>query len=354
MNFHWVWVLGSLRQARRAGSLAQRGPAPELPAGASRISPPAHYRLACSLYAATPFALSSAATRRWSGLAPGSPELAFTSCLDFAPYGHVSLDHPWLDQHPEFFYLKGTSKPSRTRWGNHRRPASGPRILAYGRDPYFPGWSEHACSLQTGHPGPAKAITELLRSLARARHGGVRCDMAMLALLGDLPAGPGGRLPLRKGRPPWTRRSGPRRSVRRARRIHGLQLSWPRSTGTSKWGTCRGKGLTSPTQVPLRLPAPLAVLARYETTPASPTFSDAYWRVFFENHDEPRAAATFPGPLTRRPQSFSSLCPGLRFSPTRGNSEGRRLHASTHLGTTAGRAPRRGHAPVLWTAPDLP
>ncbi len=59
--------------------------------------------------------------------------------LDFVP-NHTGLDHPWVEDHPEY-YISGTEldltrAPQNYIWIKRKR---GDLLLAYGRDPYFPG-----------------------------------------------------------------------------------------------------------------------------------------------------------------------------------------------------------------------
>src|SRR5262249_59534453 len=63
-------------------------------------------------------------------------------------------------------------------WVN--RPSGGDVLIAHGRDPYFPGWTDTA-QLDYANPATCAAMTEELVSIA-ARCDGVRCDMAMLIL----------------------------------------------------------------------------------------------------------------------------------------------------------------------------
>src|SRR5262249_52471799 len=55
---------------------------------------------------------------------------------------------------------------------------------------------------------------------------------------------------------------------------------------------------------------------------------------FLENHDEPRAAAAFPPPVSQAAAVIASLVPGLRFFHE-GQCSGRKLRASNHLGRRA-------------------
>ena len=63
---------------------------------------------------------------------------------------------------------------------------------------------------------------------------------------------------------------------------------------------------------------------------ADPEFQDRSAR-FLENHDEPRAAATFPPGKHQAAAVITFFVPGLRFFHE-GQLEGRRVHVSMHLG----------------------
>jgi glycosidase len=96
--------------------------------------------------------------------------------LDFVP-NHVSPDHPWVRSHPEYF-IEGTEEDLAREPANWVRV--GGRVLAHGRDPYFPGWPD-TLQLNYLHPGLREAMRGELSRIA-ARCDGVRCDMAMLVL----------------------------------------------------------------------------------------------------------------------------------------------------------------------------
>ena len=100
--------------------------------------------------------------------------------LDFVP-NHTGLDHPWVEAHPEY-YVQGTELDLARAPGNYTwvKRKQGDRLLAYGRDPYFPGWPD-ALQLNYGNPATQEAmIGELLKIAGQC--DGVRCDMAMLVL----------------------------------------------------------------------------------------------------------------------------------------------------------------------------
>ena len=100
--------------------------------------------------------------------------------LDFVP-NHTGLDHPWVEEHPEY-YIAGTEHELAHAPENYTRVTQrkGTRVLAYGRDPYFSGWPD-TLQLNYGNPATQDAmIAELVKISAQC--DGVRCDMAMLVL----------------------------------------------------------------------------------------------------------------------------------------------------------------------------
>ena len=84
--------------------------------------------------------------------------------LDFVP-NHMAPDHPWVDEHPEY-YVQGTEErpgPSAAELCR-MQTRNGPLVLAYGRDPYFAGWPD-TLQLNYGNPALQQAmIGELERS----------------------------------------------------------------------------------------------------------------------------------------------------------------------------------------------
>jgi len=96
--------------------------------------------------------------------------------LDFVP-NHVAPDHPWTALKPELFV-------SGTREDLQNDPASfveiAGRILANGRDPYFPAWPD-VVQLNAFAPALRAAVIETLIEIGQ-QCDGVRCDMAMLVM----------------------------------------------------------------------------------------------------------------------------------------------------------------------------
>jgi hypothetical protein len=96
--------------------------------------------------------------------------------LDFVP-NHVAPDHPWVFEHPEYF-IGGDKRDL------ERDPASffetGGNVFACGRDPYFPAWPD-VLQLNAFQPGLREGVIETISKIAE-QCDGIRCDMAMLLL----------------------------------------------------------------------------------------------------------------------------------------------------------------------------
>lgn len=96
--------------------------------------------------------------------------------VDFVP-NHTAFDHPWVSASPER-YVHGTEEDLAAAPSDFRRV--GGAILACGRDPHFPAWTDVA-QLNHFNPDTREALVDALREIA-AHADGVRCDMAMLLL----------------------------------------------------------------------------------------------------------------------------------------------------------------------------
>ena len=96
--------------------------------------------------------------------------------LDFVP-NHVAPDHPWVLEHPEYF-VRGNAADSL------RDPASfidvEGNVFACGRDPYFPAWPD-VLQLNAFQPGLRQQVVDTVSRIA-SQCDGIRCDMAMLLL----------------------------------------------------------------------------------------------------------------------------------------------------------------------------
>ena len=96
--------------------------------------------------------------------------------LDFVP-NHVAPDHPWATLKPEVF-VSGTSEDLQNDPASFVEIAG--RVLANGRDPYFPAWPD-VVQLNACAPALRAAVIETLIEIGE-QCDGVRCDMAMLVM----------------------------------------------------------------------------------------------------------------------------------------------------------------------------
>jgi hypothetical protein len=237
--------------------------------------------------------------------------------LDFVP-NHMAPDHAWVAAHPEWF-VSGTEELLVSQPRNYRRieTAAGSRILAYGRDPYFDGWPD-TLQLNYGNPALQEAMLGELVRIAR-QCDGVRCDMAMLVLPEVFERTWGISAP-----PFWPRVT---QAVRA--RVPGFlflaEVYWDLEWTLQQ----QGFDYTYDKRLYDRLEQRHARPAR-EHLFAGLDFQDRMAR-FLENHDEPRAAATFPPEVHRAAAVITFFTPGLRFIH-QGQREGKRVRIPVHLG----------------------
>jgi Alpha amylase, catalytic domain len=94
--------------------------------------------------------------------------------LDYVP-NHVAPDHPWVTEHPEYF-IQGDDDDLKSDPNGWLR--AGDKVLAHGRDPYFPPWPD-VVQLNAFAPALREATAQTLSDIAD-QCDGIRCDMAML------------------------------------------------------------------------------------------------------------------------------------------------------------------------------
>src|SRR5262249_50085774 len=250
--------------------------------------------------------------------------------LDFVP-NHTALDHPWVWQNPEY-YVRGEEADLARTPENYCRVETwrGPRILAHGRDPYFPGWTD-TLQLNYRHPGLREAMRAELEKVARLCDG-VRCDMAML-LLPDVFLRTWGRASLPEdGQPPVDAPFWPEAAAR-VRHNFPQFLLLAEAYWDLEW-TLQQQGFdyTYDKRFYDRLRAQEAEPVRGHLR-ADPEFQRKSVR-FLENHDEPRAQTVFPAKVHQAAAVLAYLVPGLRFFQE-GQFEGRRIKIPVHLGRRA-------------------
>jgi hypothetical protein len=237
--------------------------------------------------------------------------------LDFVP-NHVAPDHIWVEEHPDYF-IAGTEAKLGTEPQNYRRitVGGGNHILAYGRDPYFAGWPD-TLQLNYGNPELQEALLGELTRIA-TQCDGVRCDMAMLVLpevfekTWGIPASPF-----------WPKATSAIKSSH-PEFIFLAEVYWDLEWTLQQ----QGFDYTYDKRLYDRLVHGSARPAR-EHLLAGLDFQ-AHLARFLENHDEPRAASTFPLEMHKAAAVVTFLTPGLRFFH-QGQREGKRVRIPTHLG----------------------
>ena len=312
----------------RARSLADAGPSGSPNTASScPTSRPTTSAARPSPCATTSCTATSAARRRSARFAGGSADRGVRLMLDFVP-NHTALDHPWVREHPEF-YVHGSADDLAREPDNYCRvdTRQGPRVLAHGRDPYFPGWPD-TLQLNYRHAGLREAMLGALETHRRPvrrrplRHGHAGAARRLRAHLGRA------RAPDR-----WHRTR--RRSVLagghrpRAPAPSRASCSWPRRTGT--WsGRSSSRASTTPTTsastigCASRMPAPCAAICR--PIPTTSAARRASWRTTTSRGRRP----SFPPASTEAAAVLAFLVPGLRFLHE-GQRSGRRRRTSNHL-----------------------
>ncbi|HEX6849409.1 MAG TPA: alpha-amylase family glycosyl hydrolase, partial [Chitinophagaceae bacterium] len=236
--------------------------------------------------------------------------------LDFVP-NHMGPDHPWVNNRTDHF-VSGTISDLEKNPQNYVRVKSGNNdlILAYGRDPYFSGWPD-TLQLDYSNPATVTAMTNELLQISDLCDG-VRCDMAMLILPEVFEK-------------TWGRRA---------------QVFWPIVTQKVRE---KNPGFCFMAEVYWDMEWTLQQLGfdyaydkrLYDRLVEGPAkqirehfyagldYQDKLAR-FLENHDEPRAAATFDQKTHEAAAVITFLSPGLRFFH-QGQFTGRKKRISPHL-----------------------
>jgi len=232
--------------------------------------------------------------------------------VDFVP-NHTAPDHPWVTAHPDY-YMEGTEDDLARSPGRYAR--AGSRIFAYGRDPNFDGWPD-TFQLNYANPHLQRAMRDALLRIAELADG-VRCYMAIL-LLPEVfertwgtrpePFWPSAIQQVRERRPEFLFLAEVYWDLEWTMQRQGFDYAYDKRL----YDRLR-EGKAAPIRDHLR--APLDYQGRLAR--------------FIENHDEPRAAATFAEPMHRAAAMICFCAPGLRFFH-QGQMEGWRQHLSVHL-----------------------
>ena len=237
--------------------------------------------------------------------------------LDFVP-NHMAPDHSWVAEHPEYFVGGSESDLAQAPQNYFQsQTAGGARIFAYGRDPYFSGWPE-TIQLNYGNPALQEAMIGELTRIA-GQCDGVRCDMAMLVLPDVFERTWGIRAPLF-----WPE------ATRRVRKrtpdfCFMAEVYWGREWDIQQQGFNYAYDKTLYDRLREGHARPVR-----EHFYAGLDYQNKLAR-FLENHDEPRAAATFPAGQHEAAAVITFLAPGLRFFH-QGQFEGQLKRIPPHLG----------------------
>ncbi len=317
MGFDWIWLL-SVWQTGLAGRQISRGNAEWRMEFQETLAHLHEEDIAGSGFAITGYTVhqdlgGDAALAR---LRERLRKRGLRLMLDFVP-NHTGLDHPWAADHPDF-YVPGTEQelartPDNVTWVKGKR---GDLLLAHGRDPYFPGWPD-TLQLNYGNPATQSAMIGELVKIA-GQCDGVRCDMAMLILPEVFERTWGIRC-----QPFWPRAI-PRVRERAADFCFLAEVYWDMEWTLQQ----QGFDYTYDKRLYDRLGGRHARPVR-EHCQAGLDFQNKLAR-FLENHDEPRAAATFPAAIHEAAAIITYLSPGLRFFH-QGQLEGRMKRISPHL-----------------------
>ena len=238
--------------------------------------------------------------------------------LDFVP-NHVAPDHPWVLEHPEYF-IRGDEKDL------EREPASflvaAGSVFACGRDPNFPAWPD-VLQLNAFHPGLREAVIRTIWEIAQ-QCDGIRCDMAMLLLnkiFGRTWGSRAGEKPLNDY---WTTVIPAIKTEHRDFKFIA-EAYWDLEWELQQQGFdyCYDKKLydrlehADPENVCQHLLADLPYQQKMVR--------------FIENHDEPRAAATFSPPKARAAAVAILTLMGAKLLHE-GQFEGRKVRLPVFLG----------------------
>ena len=255
------------------------------------------------------------------GLATARAELAkrgLRLILDFVP-NHVAPDHPWATAHPEYF-IQGNYGDSVREPGAYI--TAGGHVFACGRDPFFPAWPD-VLQLNAFNPGLRQATIDTLQEIA-GQCDGVRCDMSML-MLNDIFARTWGEKAGAKPEQDYWKMV-----------IPAIKAQWPgfRFMAEAYWDLewelqkqgfdfCYDKKLYD------RMEHGPAESIRLHLC-ADRAYQEGMVR-FIENHDEPRAAATFADGKARAAAVAILTLPGARLLHE-GQFEGRKVRLPVFLG----------------------
>ena len=315
-GFDWIWLLG-VWQTGPAGAAVSR-----------KMADRWHFRESLPDLSDEDIAGSTFAVRSYDvNVDFGGPEALQTLrerlrargvrlMLDFVP-NHTGIDHAWVSEHPDF-YVSGSASDLAQRPSDYFEAETtlGRKILAHGRDPYFPGWIDTA-QLNYGNPAVQSVMKKGLQRVATLCDG-VRCDMAMLLLPDVFQKTWGIEI-----QPFW------RDAIAGAREVNPefvlmAEVYWNRERQLQEIGF---DYTYDKTLYDYLLQAKADAVHGHLTADIAYQSKSAR---FLENHDEKRAAAVLPRDIHEAAAIVTYFVPGLRFFHD-GQLEGDRIKPNIHL-----------------------
>ena len=220
--------------------------------------------------------------------------------LDYVP-NHVAFDHPWVNEHPEYFVRGDAGDWERDPVAFYK---AGQHFIARGRDPFFPPWPDVA-QLNALRPEERQSAIQTLDSIA-SQCDGVRCDMAMLMINRIFQQTWGSRAGSQPGEEFWCEVI-PAVRKQNANFLFIGEAYWDMEWELIQQGFdfCYDKRLYD------RLVEDDAEAVRLHLL-AETAYQDHVVR-FIENHDEPRAAAAFPPDKHRAAAVVTTTILGARL-----------------------------------------
>ncbi len=318
LGVDWVWFLGVWQTGAAGREVSRRHEAWQ--AGFRAALPD----LAADDICGSPFAVADYRAEAAFGgdaalarLRRRANDASLRLMLDFVP-NHMALDHPWVTEWPALFVRGGEAALSRqpenwVRLGGH--------VFAHGRDPYFPGWPD-TVQLDYANSDTQAAMAGVLAEIAE-RCDGVRCDMAMLVLPEVFATTWAAQAEGRFVAEFW-----PGAIAAAQVRHPGFQLMAEVYWGLEHRLIEDGFDLAYDKALYDALRDGDAHTARALLSAPEP--AQAHLARFLENHDEPRAAASFDWPRHQAAALLAFAAPGLRFLH-QGQLEGLRVQIPIHL-----------------------